>query len=779
MSFFPKIENKTANKTDEVGYVSSDRSSLPDYPGFLDRAKDSIEIKPDFNIEMLRVMENYAVSNESFSQALDNIVQLGNTEHDIIFSNNVSDSLQRELLDVIDDVENRWYEFGEGVSSLKGDLLTQVAINGCLSAESVPDSRKLYGIDNIVRVRPKNIRFVYNPKTTKHDPYQRLGYTNKGVNGLRPLNTRTYTYIALRRYFESPYPTPPFLSAMRSIVIKESMLDNFENIMKMMGILGIVTVKVKKPQKMPGENETAYLSRCFNHLKGNVNPEVKKMLSSGFVSGFIGDSEFAVNGAGNSAKGANEMMKLIDLTIMAGLKQDPNMNGLNFATTETFGKIIMEKMMSQVGEYQTVTDGFFKKNYKLELLLKGYDSTLIKGVKSKQPKVKDEKSKAEAAEINQRVWLGDYKQGLIDQQTLAQLRGYDKPAFDGPQNQGDESGKTPSKGKETEDEPEEDSNKFDPRLNIKTEYQYDIPHRCGGDESFASILPKKKAKLYGQYLSESQKAFENAVNSVSESVESALQSMRSDSSKSQIANAVYSAVINNWTTAYIVHQDQITSYYVTELWDKFRRDKSVFGEKGDSFASLKDIPDAVFDLDDFRAIQYFIDSDQLYLGKFINDKGTKAKLYKFIFDEYVNGTLPIGEDPMGEFSKRFKNILKGEGYKVSRIIDTTTNRIRNNSAVYYMKQANVESYRINEIVDNLTCEHCSVMDGKKFDVGKTQEKLANIMQTDPQSVATQNPFATSIDIKDFREMTTEEIEKAGIDVPVYHPKCRGFVSAVL
>ncbi|MAX80379.1 MAG: hypothetical protein CL843_09405 [Crocinitomicaceae bacterium] len=788
MALFPDIDtsnlnsrssNKSKNTEEVANIVSSGRSSIPDYPT-LGSVSNKIEITPEFNINILETMEYLAVTNGSFTQALDNIVQLGNTDHEIEFSNNASDSIQREIIDILDEAENRWYEFAEGNQSLKGDLLAQMVINGCLSAEFIPDKFALKRIENIVRVRPKNIRFVYNPDTTKHDPYQRLGFSSSEVNGLNKLNTLTYTYIALRRYFESPYPTPPFLASIRSLMIKDAMINNFETIMKMMGMFGIVSVEVKKPpKKISGESDEQYLDRCYQHLENRINPNVKKMLSSGFITGYKDDMVMNVNSASNNAKGAAEMMKLIDLTILHALKQDPNMNGLNFSTTETFGKIIMEKMVSQTGEYQNAIDGFFRKGYKLELLLHGIDPRLIKNVKSKAPRVRDEKAKAEADEINQRVWLGDYNQGLIGQQTLARLRGYDKPDQEGPRTNASGTNEEDHE-KETQDEEDEESN-MSSRFRVLTEYQYEIPTSCNDHDeiSFAKVLPGNKGDLYRKYLKDSLKHFSNAIDSVSDIVIDNLSKLDILPSKSETAKLVFDTILNNWETQYIANQDITTSNYIPQLWDQFRKDKSCFGVKTNSFAENFEIPDAVFDMDDFRAMQYFTDSDQLYLGKFINDKATKKRLYQFIFDEHVNGSIPIGEDPSAKFKNKFKDLLNGESYKISRIIDTTANRIRNNSAIYYMDQAGVEDYRINEINDNLTCEHCSVMDGKKFEVGKTKSKLKDVMESKPEDVSIKSPFATTIGIDELRGMTTKEMEKAGIDVPTYHPKCRGFVTAVL
>lgn len=785
--FFPNSPKpKVSSGTSEpMGLVASGRSSLPDYHNtFIDSSKPQ-ELHPEFAIEYLDVMESLAVWNGSFSQALDNIVQLGNTEHEIEFQKGVSDSLQREILQVIEEGENNWYEFGEGHSSLKGDLLTQLVVNGCLSAEPIPEKTKLLGVSNVVRVRPKNIRFVYDPKTTRHLPHQRLGLSSGGINGLRRLNTKTYTYIALRRYFESPYPTPPFMAAMRSLFIKDKMIDSFEHIMKMMGMLGFLEAKVKQPPKLPGEKDEQYYDRCFRHLQTVVQPQVEKSFSKGVVAGFMDGMEFNVTSSAGNAKGAEALMKIIDLTVLAALKQDPNMNGLNFSTTETFGAIIMEKMISQTGEYQKVCDSFFRKLYKLHLFLLGYDPMMIRMVKSKPPRVRDEKAKAESEEIMQRVHFGDYKQGLISQQDLAVARGYDQPDQDEPRY----SEPNPEGGEDSDDKTdnpddteESDSNRLHPVLRVSAEYDYYIPPGCedSSHESFSQVLKGRGSSLYKSYMKKSMAAYNSAVDLVAERVKARLKTIQEGTPLKSIQEAVLAAILVNWDEAYIYDQEAISSEAVQELYDFFRRDTKVFEKRPNSFSNDDfEIPDAVFDMDDFRAIQYFQSSDRLYLGKFINDEDTKRKLYKFIQEEHVNGNLPIGENPGEGFNKKFKGLLRGEAYKISRIIDTTTNRIRNNASVYYMSQAEVDKYQVVEINDNLTCEWCAHMDRMEFSVTDTMERLKKVSESDPAEVSKIAPFATSINISDFKSMTNDDLAKANMDVPAYHPKCRGFVTAIL
>ena len=113
-----------------------------------------VEIPPDFAIEYLTTMENLVAFSSDVSYALDNIVSLGNTPHEIFFADSVPEKKQKEMRLHLKLVEKNWYAFSGGQRSIKGDLLTQVVINGALSSEVVP-KEDLSGVKKVARVALK------------------------------------------------------------------------------------------------------------------------------------------------------------------------------------------------------------------------------------------------------------------------------------------------------------------------------------------------------------------------------------------------------------------------------------------------------------------------------------------------------------------------------------------------------------------------------------------------------------------------------------------------
>ena len=226
--------------------VKGGRETQPEFSDGLTTliSQTSTLIQPDFDIRLIEVLEYLAAYNHDVGYAVDNIVSLANTEITMEFDDNVSDETRQQAIEHLNDKQDTWYNFADGINSMNNDFFTQLAVTGAISGEFVV-ANDLSGIDQIVRVNPKNIKFVYDKDGECFLPVQQ-----KGILGLRttdamghvPLNTTTYRYIAMRRFKESPYALPLFLSALESIGIQKDMLKNLGFVMKKFGMLGFMEV---------------------------------------------------------------------------------------------------------------------------------------------------------------------------------------------------------------------------------------------------------------------------------------------------------------------------------------------------------------------------------------------------------------------------------------------------------------------------------------------------------------------------------------------------------
>lgn len=806
---FPEETQKNIAGEGNTPMPTSDggRSSVPDINTFAPATKLT-EIPPDFAVDYLTTLENLAAYNADFSYAVDNIIQLANTPHDIYFSDKVPEKKKKEMLAWIRENEGGWYMFSGGIRSLKADLLAQVAINGALSAECVPNER-LDNIKQVVRVAPKNIRFVYDREKDMYFPYQKAPlnttYRTPELPGLIKLNTSTYHYSALRRYHQTPYPVPPLITAIEGLVIQKKMSANFSFIMEKLGMLGFLSAKVSPPVKKKGESDEAYWQRCSDYLTNVVAPQMQKTLGKGFAVGYKDAHEFDLEGNNMNVQGAEGLVRIVQLMIFSGLKQDPNMLGYNFSTTETFGRVILTKMLSQIEDYQAVVDGFFEQLYLLALRLAGFSPGYVM-VKSQQPLVSDRLREEQAEQVRIANVRAKGEIGMIGPDTAANELGYDKP-YD--KEKFDNLGNNPA----AETEPKKDDettgsdngdDDADTEQNaalidhLERRYRKHLPaynyeHTCGYGstitrENFMEYTdfgdPKLNAYMKG-YFGAINKQYKKAIDGVIEKMKNRFESFNQATTIEKMQQELYLVLLQNWEPLFTSKITDDVKDNVEKIYSYFRKDKSVFDGSG-SFNSkrkgehLFDIPEPVFDLDDFRAMEFMEQFDSMYLGKFITDADLKKKFYAFLQDAYIDGGLPIGkgQQDINAYFKGFSRMLNLEAWKIRRIIDTSVNKIRNYGNINYMDQAGITRFEVIELVDNLTCEYCKHMNGQVFNMNSAVTKINKEIQAGPDQISTVSPFVTEMKVSEFKLLSNAELESGGYLSPPFHCHCRGRLVAV-
>lgn len=764
-------------------------------------------IEPDFSLEWLPILERLAVYNQDVGYAVDNIVQLANTPYQIEFRDDVNDAVKKEIIQLIDDHKDRWYNYSEGLNSFRSDMYAQAAINGAMSMEIIPN--KTLDDISLVRVAPKNIRFLYDKKEGTYKPFQVVKnpiHTDVNIYGLKELNTIKYQYVAWRRIHEGPYPVPPFLTAVRTLDIQEDIIKNLAFIIEKLGMLGFLSAKVEPPVKNPGEDKTAYFKRCLTYLEKDVYPQLEKNLSKGMVVGYKGSHEFEMHPSSNNPRGAQDLIKIVEQMLFAGLKQDPNMLGRNFSTTETFGKVILAKMTNQVKEYQNMMNAILKETFRLFILLRGYDKEMIKGVTCEPAMVRDkvQDATARSTEIDNVLKLRDNK--IIDQTQAAIELGYEKaadPKYEGtvqPNNDTD-----PKKDDEEVDEKDNEETQKEIKRIEKSlrkhspEYLYET-HDCHGlemtfmkssdfgDKTMNGFVKNYAGKIHEEYSKFVVKALNSAVK--------AIQRLNESAPIQHVQDAVYLAILNDWENGFMPKIDLVTETNVTKIYSHYRKDDSIFPKK-EGFAKSTsfdfEIPEPLFNLDDFRTIEYAAQSDTMYLGKFITDENTKKKIYKYLDDVYIKGEpgIGIGKAPkaIAKFKSKFSNIFEFESYKIKRIVDTSVNNLRNDANIQYINQAELEQYEVVEIGDNRTCDYCNHMNGAVYSINNAISKINTKINSTPENIGLISPFATNLIDNDpesknkylnpekFMKLSHKEIADKGITTPSYHAGCRGRIVA--
>lgn len=775
--------------------TSGGRSTEPEYgTTVLDFVNELSLIEPDVARYIYDALEYLAIYNSDVSYAVDNIVQLGGTSFNVYFDDSVSDEQAKEMKLLLKTKFKNWYNHSEGITSLINDLLAQLAITGVLSAEKVV-REDLSGIKNVVLVSPKNIKFLYNVALDKFTPYQvvnKLASNSMLTSNLKELNEESYKYMALRRINSKPYGVPPFLSALENIVLERDMLCNFRNIVKKLGVFGFLNVLVTPPKKEPNEDDLAYRRRAESYLR-NMQPQIDKGLGSGYVLGFKDVHEFNMQGTTQDATGAKMLFELNSIMKMAGLKQDPLMLGRNFNTTETLGKVILAKMSTQVVNYQKIIGAFLSDLFFTELWLNGYNIKYVE-VEFEKPMIGDEVRDAQAysAKIDNAIKL--YNQGILSQAQVAQEVGYEIPDQEEPRNSF--FAPEPSNDGEDTKKREDVTDPNTTAANIKeaiAEYRAylggdapEFPYRdeceCGGSHTDLSFSDTNNAddavnRFIRAYLGDIMEVYDGSVKSMTRLIGRELSMLGNGATVEQVTDSVLYHLYRNWRGVFGVKAQKEIKKWVETAYDTFRKDKGVFGTKAG------EVPKGTFSTVDLRAIEYYKRSDSFYLGKFITDEDLKKKITKYIKEKYIEENLPIGrnEEALADFKKEFGDLLKGDDWKLRRIIDTTVSKMRNTAAVNYMQQADVEEYEIVGVNDRLQCAYCASLQGKKFSVVKAVSSVDSLAQSDPQFVRQEAPFLTTLISKpeDLTNMTGTQIQDLGWSLVPAHPACRDTIVAVL
>ena len=788
----------------ETKPIRGGRSSVNESQGNLLPNANS-PISTDYPFYLLKILENLSIYNRHVSYAVDNIVSLANTPMDIYFADTVSDAETKAMKQHLKVVESQWYEFSEGRNSLTNDMLTQIAINGAVSVESVI-KKNLSGIKKVVRVSPYAIRFAYDDKLEVHVPLQEWsGNINAQSKypGFVELNPRTYIYMANRRYNNSPYPVPPFVAAMEDLLTESDMIGGFKNVMKRMGMMGFLSVLLTAPQPKQGESTDDYQQRLIQYLEVH-RPHVEQGFSKGMTMGFKGAHEFKLEGTNMNAGGGETLMKMVKSLVFAGLKQDPNMLGENYATTETFGRVILAKMTKQIDNYQKIVASVWEKLYFRELTLAGFNPGYVECV-FQAPMTGDRKRDMETEEINIRNVNAKYDSGVISQLQRAQELGYDQPAEDAPRVPDEPSPAVvaPAPVKPAAKEKETELKKPNVRMDYgfllgNAEYQlgkfspvkfdYTVPAECIPDNflQFADNTDfgdKALNRFAKRYLKAVNKSFKEATKQCLPGLRAALEKMDESTRKEEFTDAVMFHLYRDWKQNFNDKVKPVVDEIVAESYRHFRSDKSIFTQakgfnKGGSFI---EVPDSVFGLLDYRAIEYLQRLDNLYLGKFITDDDTRRRVKEWIEEMYLSDNRPIGKDEQAieSFLEEFNDQVNLEAYKIRRIVETSVNKIRNYANVNYIDQAELEQFEVMEVLDSKTCKWCRHMDGKVFSVKQEVEKIKNLVDGKPEDVEKLSPFATKYKVDEFTTMDAAQLQAKGIASPGYHPHCRGRLTAVI
>lgn len=419
----PKSKSKIS-----IGDIPNKRVSEPswDLSGNLMSLEERFRVvNHDFMVEIIPIIRKMVKANPNISQALNNIVTLGNTGHKIYFDPNVSpqqvDRMRRHLM-------NRQREWAPGQPNMNGvvnKMLSQAMIGGALSNEWVPE-RNLDGIKNIVFVNPEDVRFVLDRDRVTYKPHQQLKSFKGKKKDLIALNPNTYKYFALNGDTELPYGYPPYISALDRVITQQNMLTNIDYIIDTVGLLGFMSALMEKPDQagMSDEEYTTYLDTELSKMK----EAVKAGFKTGSLVGYKEDVEFDFhNISGRDIQGVMELFKNNEMQMFSALKSDPTLAGRDYNTSETQITVIFMKLLSEMKNIQNIVSANLEFGYSLDLRLAGFNFEYLTVIFNRST-LQDDLKFHQAEEIKVRNVQAKYILGIITQEQMADELGYEAPA---------------------------------------------------------------------------------------------------------------------------------------------------------------------------------------------------------------------------------------------------------------------------------------------------------------------------------------------------------------
>lgn len=381
--------------------------------------------------EILGYIELLARYNPDYSQAVENIRTLANSGHELVVKAS-SDLQERRIKALLEEKARTIQESHGGIDGLIDKLLNQAATYGAMCGEWVTNE-ELTEVVDFVDINPKSIRFFWEKNEGKFAPYQKVNGEQakeaekngqKVVNNCVKLNEVTFRYYAFDAAPQSPYGTPPFIAALGNLAIQRDMQHNMAQIVKKIGLLGIIDMKIKPLPMKPGESADAYYNRASQYLE-EYGVAVEEMVKEGGIVHYDDAEVSSFNISGNAA-GATNIFKQNEEQIFSGLKSMPSVQGRSYSTTETYAGVAYDIIIRNTYKYQRAAKRMIESGYWLMAQMAGMaPSGISLQFKPNKTLHRLQIAQAEKLEIMNAWWL--WFLDVIDHRGFSQRLGYAEP----------------------------------------------------------------------------------------------------------------------------------------------------------------------------------------------------------------------------------------------------------------------------------------------------------------------------------------------------------------
>lgn len=432
MAIFNRKDEKIPQKPTVV--LSTRSSEEPRGNSWMDNlrglAKAYENLPVGLPFEIYDYVELLALYNPDYSQAVNNIVTLGNPGFNIV----VEEEKNRKAKTFVESIEMKAKTMNQGEGGFPGmvkKMLYQAAVYGAMCGEYVLDSR-LTDVKRFAFISPKSIRFFWSDEEGDWHPYQKIDWGTRGMAGgsvfegtYKKLNKTTFYYQAVFSLNNSPYGVPPFFASLENVAIQRDMIDSLKNIVRKMGLIGIMQMVIERMPMMSDETQIQYENRLQGYLTSYQNI-LNEMLATGGIAHF---DDVQVNNLAISERafGADAIFKLNEEQIFSGLHSLPSVQGRSYSTTETYANVSYDMILRNAEYFTSAVKYIMESGLGLMAMVWGLSPVKVR-FKFKENKTLQRLQNAQAESVEYKTERQMWKDGLLNQEQVAQRRGFQQVA---------------------------------------------------------------------------------------------------------------------------------------------------------------------------------------------------------------------------------------------------------------------------------------------------------------------------------------------------------------
>lgn len=372
-------------------------------------------IPADFPRFLYGIIDNMTVLDPYLADYVLNIVSLGNPGHKL-YVTAPNESRADQAIRECNELAARCYPFGGGMDGLINGMFHQLARTSATCVEWVPD-RSFAAVQQAFIVPIKTLHFRYADDQGNLELCQMR--TDGKLVPLLPVQT-SYHGLVLRD--SNPYPIPTIISALKTAAIHAKLLGQIEAWMDKASSLGVLLATLKAPPRQSGESQETYDNRCQNYLQKFADT-LRDNFLEGLGVGFDNVSfQFQSTQAG--AQGAKDLLQMVLQGLFAALQTDPILFGWNFGSSDTFARIVFQKMLQNLNIYRLGAKRAVEHGHRLNLALKGMGDVGV-SIRFKDDMNLDRFKEAEAHQMEAQAMNIQVEGGLITKQEARRALGWE------------------------------------------------------------------------------------------------------------------------------------------------------------------------------------------------------------------------------------------------------------------------------------------------------------------------------------------------------------------